>query len=49
MGRKRRGKIAGKQKVYVHSYVYDGQVLKIYIITTIIIVIQSYFFPFFLV
>jgi len=49
MGRKRRGKFAGKQKAYVHSYVYDGQVLKIKIITTIIFVIQSYFLPFFLV
>jgi len=28
MGRKGRGKIAGKQKAYVHIYVYDGQVLK---------------------
>jgi len=49
MGRKWRGKFARKQKAYVHSYVYDGQVLKIKIIITVIIVIQSYFFPFFLV
>jgi len=48
MGRKRRGTIAGKHKAYIHSYMYDGQVLKIKIIITII-VIQSYFFPFFLV